>query len=639
MQRDSVLQWFKTNPGDAALMLLMGLVGLYSGLSARNVLIDDAMITFRVAENLAYGRGFVYNVGEYVQVTTTPLYALVLAIGTWLVGSAPRAALLLNLTLATLTPILTYNIGRRLSSRITGLVAALLLTFAPLLVIAFSMESYLYVSLILASLEAYTARRYTLTGMLIGLTTMVRGDAVLFGAVLLTYDFVVNRRLYWRLIIPAIGLPALWYLFATVYYGSPFPATLQAKTAQGEFDWLGKHFISGFYKEYWKVWLSEYSLLFYLFPVLIIIGLFHAIRQNRLWLILVIHNLLYITAFYALGVTFAEWYYAPTIPALAFMTACGVQAGANLIQKGSQKLNLSTPIPQLSGPLGAIILTGLLLSTLYPVTSDIIATHPDWKAQAYPDAARWVAQNTNTSANLSTIDIGHLGYWSERKIIDIVGLAQPDVAAHIAEGDFGYAIREYQPDMVLIGATWLPEIQSEDWFQATYTPRHTLKPSGINEPIVLFTRPKGVKVQGHAIPAAQLQSLAEDFNQQILLTGYHTNLPHPGELLHVTLVWQVEAPLAVDYTTFVQLVDANNNIVAQHDSKPQAGFYPTPYWKAGEQIIDRYALPLPADVPPGTYRIILGFYNADDGIRLQLLDDTGSYKNDHVRLDNIKIVR
>ena len=78
------------------------------------------MITFRVAENLASGRGFVYNPGERVQVTTTPLYALILAPGVWLFGSAPTAALILNIALAGLIPILAYDLGRHLSGRITG---------------------------------------------------------------------------------------------------------------------------------------------------------------------------------------------------------------------------------------------------------------------------------------------------------------------------------------------------------------------------------------------------------------------------------------------------------------------------------------------------------------------------------------
>jgi hypothetical protein len=36
--------------------------------------IDDAFITFRYARNIVHGVGFIYNAGERVLGTTTPLY-------------------------------------------------------------------------------------------------------------------------------------------------------------------------------------------------------------------------------------------------------------------------------------------------------------------------------------------------------------------------------------------------------------------------------------------------------------------------------------------------------------------------------------------------------------------------------------
>ncbi|MFN8457595.1 MAG: hypothetical protein U0401_23550 [Anaerolineae bacterium] len=139
-------------PWDAGIRLLLGLFGLSVGGWASIILLDDAMITFRVAENLAFGRGLVYNLGERIQVTTTPLYTLILVPGTWLFGSAPHSALVLNLLLSALIPILAYDLGQRWSGRITGIGGAVLLTLAPLLIIAFSMESYLYVALTLVRL-------------------------------------------------------------------------------------------------------------------------------------------------------------------------------------------------------------------------------------------------------------------------------------------------------------------------------------------------------------------------------------------------------------------------------------------------------------------------------------------------------
>ena len=44
-----------------------------------NLAQDDAFITFRYAKNIASGEGFIYNPGEWVLGTSTPLYTLVLA--------------------------------------------------------------------------------------------------------------------------------------------------------------------------------------------------------------------------------------------------------------------------------------------------------------------------------------------------------------------------------------------------------------------------------------------------------------------------------------------------------------------------------------------------------------------------------
>ena len=359
-------------------MVFLGLFGLAVGWWASVIIMDDAMITYRVAESLAHGQGFVYNPGERVQVTTTPLYAMVLVPGVWLLGSALRTALVLNLILAMLIPILAYDLGRRLAGRLTGLGGALLLSMAPFLVMAFSMESYLYVALILASMDAYVAGHPRLAGSLVGITALTRGDAVLLGACMLTYDLLAQRRFRWQLIVPAVTIPAAWYLFALGYYGSPFPATLAAKTAQGEFNWLRLNFIQGL-EDYLLKWTQEGKQpIYFLFPGLLVLGLLPTLWTERPWLILAARDLLYLTAFTLLNVPAAEWYYAPLMPGAALLTARGVQfvadSLARLIPTRSQRVFLAAGV---SGFLWAV-----LLASLFPITSQIVQAHPDWKARA-----------------------------------------------------------------------------------------------------------------------------------------------------------------------------------------------------------------------------------------------------------------
>ncbi len=90
----------------------------------------------------------------------------------------------------------------------------------------------------------------------------------------------------------------------------------------------------------------------------------------------------------------------------------------------------------------------------------------------------------------------------------------------------------------------------------------------------------------------------------------------PGDALAVTLYWQARAEMAVDYTVFAQLLNSANQVVAQVDTPPLAGAAPTTTWLPGEFLTDPYRLPLPADLPPGQYRLIAGLYDPATGQRL-----------------------
>ncbi|MCB8919036.1 MAG: glycosyltransferase family 39 protein [Ardenticatenaceae bacterium] len=84
----------------------------------------------------------------------------------------------------------------------------------------------------------------------------------------------------------------------------------------------------------------------------------------------------------------------------------------------------------------------------------------------------------------------------------------------------------------------------------------------------------------------------------------------PGREAPFRLTWTAAAPLPGDYQTFVHLRDpANGQNVAQADGPPLAGWYPTSWWPAGEAVTDWRNFPLPADLPPGRYRLVVGFYD------------------------------
>jgi hypothetical protein len=86
-------------------------------------------------------------------------------------------------------------------------------------------------------------------------------------------------------------------------------------------------------------------------------------------------------------------------------------------------------------------------------------------------------------------------------------------------------------------------------------------------------------------------------------------LARPGDVLQISLHWRADQAPEGNYTVFVQLLDANGQVVAQRDRWPADGLLPTAALQAGQVITDNLAIPL--DVPPGQHRLIAGLYRGD----------------------------
>jgi hypothetical protein len=104
--------------------------------------------------------------------------------------------------------------------------------------------------------------------------------------------------------------------------------------------------------------------------------------------------------------------------------------------------------------------------------------------------------------------------------------------------------------------------------------------------------------------------LTDEAGQPIL------NLKSQISNLKLTVYWRSESPLPVDYTTFVHLRNAANEVVAQRDQPPLNGAYPTSLWDPGEIIADEIIVSLPSDLPVGEYHLVIGLYDYITGTRL-----------------------
>ncbi len=112
------------------------------------------------------------------------------------------------------------------------------------------------------------------------------------------------------------------------------------------------------------------------------------------------------------------------------------------------------------------------------------------------------------------------------------------------------------------------------------------------------------------LPQVPNVRMAALLGERILLEGI--NLPRrdfaPGEIVPLTLFWRAAESPDERLKVFVHLLDGSGALVAQNDAEPVGNFRPTDSWQPGEQLVDRYGVLLPRDLPPGDYTLRVGMY-------------------------------
>ena len=125
-----------------------------------------------------------------------------------------------------------------------------------------------------------------------------------------------------------------------------------------------------------------------------------------------------------------------------------------------------------------------------------------------------------------------------------------------------------------------------------------------------------------------------NFGNFFRLEGY--TLAPTSEGLKIDFFWRTIENPDSDYTSFVHIVNSDDQIVAQQDGQPFDGRYPTSTWPPGELFVVEQFLPA---VPDGEYRIFIGWYThqGNGWERLSTVAQGGMPATDHVLLDTITL--
>ena len=444
-------------------------------------IIDDSYITYRYARNILAGNGFVYNPGEKVLGTTTPLYTSLLVLSAAVSGGvdAPFAniSMLINALADGLTCLLLINLGRRLGSPLAGLGTGLVWAIAPFSV-TFAiggLETSLYVLLLVGMISAHLAQRRKTTTLLAALAFFTRPDAlILIGPLALdrlieAFSYqpsaisykssITNLKSKIVSLLPealVFFLPTLaWAIFSTLYFGSPLPHSIAAKSVAYRlgptegFIRLLQHYCTPFlgHLTFGSNWVR---LGLVMYPFLFLLGSLRALRNTkRIWPFLAYPWLYFITFSVANPLIF-RWYMTPPLPPYMLAILLGVDqliiSLANAISKRRSPRS-QTPALQsvyLPGPLTKALLVFFVILAPALLSSRDWVLHPDhgpdrpaptmawYKLElVYRQAAGKLApeiarrQAAGEKPVLAAGDVGVLGFYSGALILDTVGLNSP----------------------------------------------------------------------------------------------------------------------------------------------------------------------------------------------------------------------
>jgi hypothetical protein len=202
---------------------------------------DDAFITYRIAANIAAGEGWTYNAGETTgNGATSPLYTVLLAVGSLLYANIPRLGSLFFVVGIAAAATCAFELLRRSYHLLAAWVAVPFIALNPWLASTRGMESGLFLGCTAGTLLSVATGRMFLAGALGGATTLIRGEGVLLCAIIGIHAVLTTRAIPWRFIAGGLAVAVPWVVYSLITLGSVVPDTLAAKVAQTRSGYWGE---------------------------------------------------------------------------------------------------------------------------------------------------------------------------------------------------------------------------------------------------------------------------------------------------------------------------------------------------------------------------------------------------------------
>jgi hypothetical protein len=402
---------------------------------------DDAYITFVYARHLGAGDGFVFNLGERVLGTTSPLHALVLALVFRIFGDVlPAAALVIGALGLSLQGAALYGLLRGHSRGLAMLLALLVWAGLARGQTWLALETNLFCALVLATLYAQHVKRPVLCGLCLGLAFLCRYDGALLIPVVIIQGWR-QRAVPKRELLVAFAVVAPWLVGATLYFGSFLPQTLSAKRGVvAPLGYLG-HYVRFFASE-WLSRLVPSGWPIVLAPVGWLAGLVVVRRLPQLSG-LVLFSILLLASYTVIGPPPEQhWHMYPVTLTAGVLLALAVLTGL-------QRLVPRLPAVFVTAGLALVMATGLhTLTWSRTIKTEFWLGH---RQHCYEAVADWIKAHVPPGQVFLAREVGTLGFLTQQRMIDPFGLINETNEFPVTQSPAALArlIARYQPTLML----------------------------------------------------------------------------------------------------------------------------------------------------------------------------------------------
>lgn len=434
--------------------------------------LDDAWIHQTYARNLALYHEWSFIPGQPSAGSTAPLWSILLSIG-YFVGSGPFSWTFLLGTVSLAALAVTGEMWfRHLNGNLKSLIPWVGLFLAGewhlVWAAASGMETILFALAILSVFFLLWKGKSWQAGLVIGLAIWIRPDGVtLLGPAL--FQVVLEAKTWrdrllqsGRILLGTLPIMAAYLVFNQSISHVWLPNTFFAKQAE--------------YAVYQQFPILERFFTLITLPligagILFLPGFafftwqsarrrsWHAIGAILWWI--------GYTVIYAvrLPVTYQHGRYL--MPAMPVYFVLGLAGFFELIRKSNELRTDKTTGPVRRTRLSRLAVTGwsagiiLLWAIMLIVGAVTYAQDVAIINTEMVDTSKWIAANTPQDAVIGAHDIGALGFFGNRKILDLAGLVTPDVIPFIRDqSELALYLNKEDADYLMTFPDWYPDLVS-----------------------------------------------------------------------------------------------------------------------------------------------------------------------------------